>query len=51
VRKVMYTLHGKKGAIRVEDEDVELAVLEAGPGVVAAWVTGPVALRAPGGEV
>jgi len=35
VRKVMYTLHGKKGAIRVEDEDVELAVLEAGPGVVA----------------
>jgi len=35
VRKVMYTLHGNKGAIRVEDEDVELAVLEAGPGVVA----------------
>jgi predicted dehydrogenase len=35
VRKVMYTLHGSKGAIRVEDEDVELAVLEAGPGVVA----------------
>jgi len=35
VRKVMYTLHGTKGAIRVEDEDVELAVLEAGPGVVA----------------
>ncbi len=35
VRKVMYTLHGRKGAIRVEDEDVELAVLEAGPGVVA----------------
>jgi predicted dehydrogenase len=35
VRKVMYTLHGCKGAIRVEDEDVELAVLEAGPGVVA----------------
>jgi predicted dehydrogenase len=35
VRKVMYTLHGSRGAIRVEDEDVELAVLEAGPGVVA----------------
>jgi len=35
VRKVMYTLHGSKGAIRIEDEDVELAVLEAGPGVVA----------------
>jgi len=35
VRKVMYTLHGTKGAIRVEDEDVELAIQEAGPGVVA----------------
>jgi predicted dehydrogenase len=35
VRKVMYTLHGSKGAIRIEDEDIELAVLEAGPGVVA----------------
>jgi predicted dehydrogenase len=35
VRKVLYTLHGTKGAIRIEDEDIELAVLEAGPGVVA----------------
>jgi predicted dehydrogenase len=35
VRKVLYTLHGKRGAIRIEDEDIELAILEAGPGVVA----------------
>jgi predicted dehydrogenase len=35
VRKVLYTLHGSRGAIRIEDEDIELAVLEAGPGVVA----------------
>ena len=26
VRKVLYTLHGERGAIRVEDDDVELAV-------------------------
>jgi predicted dehydrogenase len=35
VRKVLYTLHGARGAIRVEDEDIEVAILEAGPGVVA----------------
>jgi predicted dehydrogenase len=35
VRKVLYMLHGKRGAIRIEDEDIELAILEAGPGVVA----------------
>jgi predicted dehydrogenase len=35
VRKVLYTLHGKAGSIRVEDEDIEVAILEAGPGVVA----------------
>jgi predicted dehydrogenase len=28
VRKVLYTLHGEHGAIRVEDDDVELAVQE-----------------------
>jgi predicted dehydrogenase len=28
VRKVLYTLHGERGAIRVEDDDVELAVQE-----------------------
>jgi len=43
----MYTLHGNKGAIRVEDEDVELAVLEAGPGVVEPGSPGSVAFRAP----
>jgi predicted dehydrogenase len=31
VRKVLYTLHGEHGAIRVEDDDVELAVQERGP--------------------
>lgn len=35
VRKVIYTLHGARGAIRVEDENIEVAILEAGPGVVA----------------
>jgi predicted dehydrogenase len=35
VRKVIYTLHGSRGAIRVEDENIEVAILEAGPGVVA----------------
>ena len=30
VRKVLYTLHGEQGAIRVEDDDVELAVQERG---------------------
>jgi predicted dehydrogenase len=32
VRKVLYTLHGEHGAIRVEDDDVELAVQERGAG-------------------
>jgi predicted dehydrogenase len=27
VRKVIYTIHGERGAIRVEDDDVELAVM------------------------
>jgi len=35
VRKVLYTLHGSRGAISISDEDIELAILEAGPGVVA----------------
>ena len=25
VRKVIYTIHGERGAIRVEDDDVEVA--------------------------
>src|SRR5262245_24161917 len=32
VRKVMYTLHGERGAIRVEDDDIEVAVRERKPG-------------------
>jgi predicted dehydrogenase len=32
VRKVMYTLHGDRGAIRVEDDDIEVAVRERTPG-------------------
>jgi predicted dehydrogenase len=27
VRKVIYTIHGERGAIRVEDDDVEVAVM------------------------
>jgi predicted dehydrogenase len=29
VRKVIYTIHGERGAVRVEDDDVELAVMTA----------------------
>jgi predicted dehydrogenase len=32
VRKVMYTVHGERGAIRVEDDDIEVAVRERKPG-------------------
>jgi predicted dehydrogenase len=31
VRKVMYTVHGERGAIRVEDDDIEVAVRERAP--------------------
>jgi predicted dehydrogenase len=31
VRKVMYTVHGERGAIRVEDDDIEVAVRERTP--------------------
>ncbi len=31
VRKVMYTVHGDRGAIRVEDDDIEVAVRERAP--------------------
>jgi predicted dehydrogenase len=35
VRKVMYTIHGERGAVRVEDDDVEVALMSgAGPGAV-----------------
>jgi len=36
VRKVMYTVHGERGAIRVEDDDIEVAVRERTPGQGAA---------------
>jgi predicted dehydrogenase len=29
VRKVIYTIHGERGAVRVEDDDVEIAVMNA----------------------
>jgi predicted dehydrogenase len=32
MRKVLYTIHGSRGAIRVDDEELELAILEGGPG-------------------
>ena len=33
VRKVIYTIHGERGAIRVEDDDIEVAVMNgSGPG-------------------
>ena len=37
VRKVLYTLHGERGAIRVEDDDVELAVQERAAGGGTTW--------------
>jgi predicted dehydrogenase len=32
VRKVMYTVHGERGAVRVEDDDIEVAVRERAQG-------------------
>jgi predicted dehydrogenase len=32
VRKVIYTIHGERGAVRVEDDDVEVAVMSADRG-------------------
>jgi predicted dehydrogenase len=32
VRKVIYTVHGERGAIRVEDDDIEVALRERTPG-------------------
>ena len=39
VRKVMYTIHGERGAIRVEDDDIEVAVRERTPGTAAESAT------------
>jgi predicted dehydrogenase len=35
IRKVIYTIHGERGAIRVEDDDVEVAVMSQAAGGVA----------------
>jgi predicted dehydrogenase len=32
VRKVLYTIHGERGAVRVEDDDIEVATLEKASG-------------------
>ncbi|MES1206674.1 MAG: Gfo/Idh/MocA family oxidoreductase [Pseudomonadota bacterium] len=37
VRKVLYTVHGDRGAIRVEDDDVEVAVQERSTGGATGW--------------
>jgi predicted dehydrogenase len=35
VRKVLYTIHGERGAVRVEDDDIEVATLEKASGQTA----------------
>jgi predicted dehydrogenase len=37
IRKVIYTVHGDKGAIRVEDDDVEVAIMGEGENGRVAW--------------
>ena len=37
VRKVIYTIHGERGAIRVEDDDVEVAAMTGGANGPASW--------------
>jgi predicted dehydrogenase len=37
VRKVLYTIHGERGAIRVEDDDIEVAVQERGAAGGIGW--------------
>jgi len=37
VRKVIYTIHGDRGAIRVEDDDVEVAAMSGGATGPATW--------------
>ena len=39
VRKVLYTLHGERGAIRVEDDEVELAVQDRAGGAAGGGTT------------
>ncbi|HUK63367.1 MAG TPA: Gfo/Idh/MocA family oxidoreductase, partial [Dongiaceae bacterium] len=37
VRKVMYTIHGDRGAVRVEDDNIEVATQVQGPGGAVTW--------------
>jgi predicted dehydrogenase len=37
VRKVLYTIHGERGAVRVEDDAVEVATQVAGPDGAVTW--------------
>lgn len=37
IRKVLYTVHGSQGAIRVEDDDLEIAAMERAPDGSVAW--------------
>jgi predicted dehydrogenase len=37
VRKVLYTVHGERGAIRVEDDDIEVALQERAPDGGTTW--------------
>ncbi|MEO8799161.1 MAG: Gfo/Idh/MocA family oxidoreductase [Polyangiaceae bacterium] len=37
IRKVIYTIHGEKGAIRVEDDDVEVSVMDDPNGKPVTW--------------
>ncbi len=39
IRKVIYTLHGERGAIRVEDDNVEVAVMDPASGEANGTVT------------
>src|SRR3954447_14321939 len=45
VRKVMYTVHGDRGAIRVEDDDIEVAVRERAPAAPAGSAEGATSWR------
>jgi predicted dehydrogenase len=37
VRKVLYTIHGERGAVRVEDDNIEVATQVAAPGGAVSW--------------
>lgn len=37
IRKVIYTVHGEYGAIRVEDDDVEVSTMQVGPDGRTTW--------------